>query len=133
MPSDGLGQQLVYVDGFPSLAAFMASDRDGTAMILKRFDRLAARNLLTLQSELAELESRLDRFDREDQDSLDTMQSLRNWEAYKAREAREPERMELMVRIRSTMREYSPLSTFILLIFTSHVPAYLTDRLSNSH
>ncbi len=97
----------VYIDGFPSLAAFMASDRDKTALIFKRFDRLAARNLLCLQSELAELESQLDQFDRDDQRSQDTMQSLRNWQAYRARATQEPERMELMTRIRKTMREYS--------------------------
>ncbi len=85
----------------------MASDRDKTALIFKRFDRLAARNLLCLQSELAELESQLDQFDRDDQRSQDTMQSLRNWQAYRARATQEPERMELMTRIRKTMREYS--------------------------
>ena len=106
----------VYIDGFPSLAAFMASDRDKTALIFKRFDRLAARNLLCLQSELAELESQLDQFDQDDQRSQDTMQSLRNWQAYRARATQEPERMELMTRIRKTIREYSnahPL-TFVL-------------------
>jgi len=101
------GGKSTYVDGFPSLAAFMASDRDKTAMILKRFDRLAARNLLCLQSELAEIESKLDQFDRDDQGNRETMQSLRNWEAYKARYADEPQRMQLMSRLRSTMREYS--------------------------
>lgn len=94
------------IDGFPSLAAFMASDSDKAAVIFKRFDRLAIRNLLCLQSELAELESQLDQFDRDDQQSRDTMQSLRNWQAYRARAAEEPERMELMTRIKTTMREY---------------------------
>ena len=101
------GDKSTYIDGFPSLAAFMASDRDKTAMILKRFDRLAARNLLCLQSELAEIEARLDQFDQDDQGNRETMQSLRNWEAYKARYADEPQRMQLMARLRSTMREYS--------------------------
>ncbi|KAK0657804.1 hypothetical protein B0T16DRAFT_434242 [Cercophora newfieldiana] len=103
MPSQPL-EKGAYVDGFPSLAAFMASDWDKTAMIFKRFDRLAARNLLCLQSELAELEAQLDQYDREDQENLQTMQYLRNWKAYKERG--ETERMELMARLRSTMREY---------------------------
>ncbi|KAI1180964.1 hypothetical protein F4777DRAFT_180782 [Nemania sp. FL0916] len=98
--------QRFYVDGFPSLAAFMASDRDKTAAIFKRFDRLAARNLLALQSELAELESRLDHYDQEDQMSRETTQSLRNWQDYKARAAEEPERMELMARVKKTLKEY---------------------------
>ncbi|KAK4096455.1 hypothetical protein N658DRAFT_554383 [Parathielavia hyrcaniae] len=40
------------------------------------------------------------------------MQSLRNWEAYKARGDREPGRMELMSRLRSTMREYREALVF---------------------
>jgi hypothetical protein len=63
--------------------------------------------LLCLQSELAELESKLDEFDRDDQRSQETMQSMRNWQAYKARAGQEPVRMELMARIRTIMREYS--------------------------
>ena len=98
------------MDGFPSLAAFMASDMDGTAAIFKRFNRLAARNLLAMQSELAELEAQLDVYDEEDQRSRATMQSLRNWGDYKARAKEEPERMELMKRIKITMREYSRCS-----------------------
>ncbi|TGJ81571.1 hypothetical protein E0Z10_g7193 [Xylaria hypoxylon] len=85
----------------------MASDRDKTAAVFKRFDRLAARNLLALQSELAELESRLDHYDQEDQMNRETMQSLRNWQDYKARAAEEPERMELLAQVKRTMREYT--------------------------
>jgi hypothetical protein len=47
------------LDGFPSLADFIASDHDRTSLVFKRFDKLAARNLLYLQSELAELEAKL--------------------------------------------------------------------------
>ncbi|KAL7929792.1 hypothetical protein V8C35DRAFT_314331 [Trichoderma chlorosporum] len=111
----------IYVDGFPSLAAFIASDRDRTAAIFKRFNRLAARNLLALQSELAELQSRLDYYDQEDQGGRDTMQSLRNWQDYKARADEEPERMKLMSQLKMTMREYREA-----LIFEStlaHIPA----------
>lgn len=45
--------------GYPSLARFIASDSDRTSLVFRRFDRLAARNLLYLQSELAELEGKL--------------------------------------------------------------------------
>jgi hypothetical protein len=47
------------LDGFPSLSEFVASDLDRTSLVFRRFDRLAARNLLYLQSELAELEAEL--------------------------------------------------------------------------
>lgn len=52
--------------GYPSLAAFVASDRDRTTLIYKRFDELAARNLLYLQSELAELQHQQRAFDQVD-------------------------------------------------------------------
>jgi len=47
------------LDGFPSLANFIASDTDRTSLVFRRFDKLAARNLLYLQSELTELEHKL--------------------------------------------------------------------------
>ena len=58
--------EIHYVKGYPSLAAFIASDCDQSTAIYRRFDRLSARNLLGLQSELVELEARQDAFDAED-------------------------------------------------------------------
>lgn len=101
-------RRIRYVDGFPSLANFIASDRDGTSTIFKRFNRLAARNLLLLQSELAELEARLDEYDREDSDrGMEVLQSLRNWEEYKARNDKESDRMKLLDKIKITLKDYS--------------------------
>lgn len=95
-----------YIDGYPSLAAFIASDKDGTTAIYKRFNRLAARNLLLLQSELADLQVQLDKFDLEDQGTAETLQSLRNWEDFKDRAATDPSRMDLVKKIRETLKEY---------------------------
>ena len=50
--------KISYLKGYPSLAAFIASDKDKSTVIYRRFDRLSARNLLYLQSELAELEAK---------------------------------------------------------------------------
>ncbi|KAI0870663.1 hypothetical protein GGS24DRAFT_492839 [Hypoxylon argillaceum] len=91
-----------YVDGYPYLAAFIASDRDGSTT----FNRLAARNLLILQSELAELEAKLDYFDKEDGGARETLQSLRNWNDYKSRAGGGPERIDLINDIRRTLKEY---------------------------
>jgi hypothetical protein len=57
----------------------MASGERSTA-IFKRFDRLAARNLLYIQSELAELQAKLDEFDRQDSicNDMDQKQRARN-------------------------------------------------------
>ena len=95
-----------YIDGFPSLAAFIASDRDRSSVIFKKFNRLAARNLLILQSELAELESKLDAYDQEDQRSRETLQCLRNWEDYKAMNGIDSDRMKLLAQIKTTLKEY---------------------------
>lgn len=95
-----------YIDGFPSLAAFIASDRDKSSMIFKKFNRLAARNLLILQSELAQLESKLDEFDREDQRNRETLQCLRNWKDYKAMNGIDSDRMKLLAQIKTTLKEY---------------------------
>jgi hypothetical protein len=81
-----------YLPGYPSLANFIASDRDRTTLIYKRFDELAARNLLYLAAELA------------------TKQCARNFSDFKkAQEANEPkqqERWELMKQIRDTLKDY---------------------------
>ncbi|EKJ71801.1 hypothetical protein FPSE_08069 [Fusarium pseudograminearum CS3096] len=100
-------QRKHYVDGFPSLANFIASDRDGTSTIFKRFNRLAARNLLNLQSELAELEAKLDAFDDQDRESRESLQSLRNWKDFKTRNGEDSERRKLLRDIKSTLKEYS--------------------------
>lgn len=104
-----------YIDGFPALAAFIASDPDRSTFIYKRFDRLASRNLLILQSELAEMQSQLDAFDREDWAKYQNrgpgyqaaLQDLQSWEAYKATNGPESDRLKLIREIRKTMKEYS--------------------------
>ncbi|KAF2829009.1 hypothetical protein CC86DRAFT_368147, partial [Ophiobolus disseminans] len=72
-----------YLSGYPSLAAFIATDRDQTTAIFKRFRRLGARHLLHVQSHLAELQAELDVLDREDfEGNLDMKQCSRNWKRF---------------------------------------------------
>jgi hypothetical protein len=100
-----------YLPGYSSLAAFIASDRDHTASIYKRFNRLAARNLLHLQSELAELQAKQDRIDDEERrGDHATKQYSRNWPAFcdaALHDPRQRERKELAEHIRVVLREYS--------------------------
>lgn len=92
----------------------MASDPDRSTFIYKRFNRLASRNLLILQSELAEMQSELDAFDREDwaiyQDRGPGYQAalhdLQSWEAYKATHGPNSDRLKLVSDIRRTLKEY---------------------------
>lgn len=60
------GQAYSYISGFGSLADFMSSDEDHSTAVYRRFDRLAARDLLYYQSELARLEALQDEYDIED-------------------------------------------------------------------
>lgn len=107
----------ICIQGFPSLAAFIASDRDRSTLIYKRFDRLAARNLLILQSELAELQSRLDAYDQSDWKQYQQggpaalpLENLQDWGSYKAAYGPETDRMKLLVDIKRVLREYSERS-----------------------
>lgn len=52
-------------NGYPALAAWIAGDPDNETFIYRKFNRLAARNLLVLQCQLIELEAELDRYDQE--------------------------------------------------------------------
>lgn len=105
--------------GYPSFSAVISSDPD--LQIYRRFDRLSARNILYLQSELLEAERRLDEFDAVDQTdaaihgNLDVMLSIRCWESFarkaRAGNARERERMELIRQIRELVKEYRKCSS----------------------
>ncbi|KAF9693261.1 hypothetical protein EKO04_008661 [Ascochyta lentis] len=95
--------------GVPSLAAFMASNSNSESFIFKRFDRLAARNLLYLQSELAFLQEELDVLDGADHGDVEARKCARSWEDFeRVRESdeRQRERWELVVRIRVCLKEY---------------------------
>ncbi|KAL1604899.1 hypothetical protein SLS60_004439 [Paraconiothyrium brasiliense] len=117
------------LSGFPSLASFIASDRDRTTFVYKRFDELAARNLLYLQSELAELQSKQRRFDREDiVADLATKQCARNYAdfmnaAKDAGNERQKERKRLMLEIRQTMKDYREALMFESTMATMPAPS----------
>ncbi|KAK5217409.1 hypothetical protein LTR72_009526 [Exophiala xenobiotica] len=114
--------KLHYISGFQDLASFISSDIDGDATIFRRFETLSARNLLYLQSEMAELEALQARYDKEDAEEASkegsgwsTIRSCgKDWNAFE-REANSPtpstrdhfkKRMELVLTIRSKLKEY---------------------------
>ncbi len=103
--------QIHYVQGYPSLAAFIASDKDKSIAIFKRFDRLAARNLLHLQSQLSELEVWQDRLD-DDYSNGTTAEKAgaRNWEVLcesaKSGNGKDAERLKVVTLITEKMKEY---------------------------
>ncbi|OAL49312.1 hypothetical protein IQ07DRAFT_622405 [Pyrenochaeta sp. DS3sAY3a] len=102
--------------GYPSLSNFIASDFDRTSLIYNRFDELSARNLLYLQSELAELQAQQRAFDKEDlkaEKDLGRQQCARNFASFEQAalstqnsDATQKARWDLMIKIRATLKEY---------------------------
>ncbi|KAF1850467.1 uncharacterized protein K460DRAFT_271456 [Cucurbitaria berberidis CBS 394.84] len=101
-----------YLRGYPSLSTFISSNPQSESFIFKRFDKLAARNLLYLQSELACLQEKLEDFDKEDYKppyDREANACARSWEDFervKDSNERQKERWDLMLRTRSCLREY---------------------------
>ncbi len=93
----------------------MVRDKDRSPCILRRFDELGVRSLLYLQSELLEIEERLEELDRSHvQASLNVKAGLRDWSSRgvdvdvdRPSRAQIQERIDLVLRLRYTMREYS--------------------------
>ncbi|QBZ62429.1 hypothetical protein PoMZ_11309 [Pyricularia oryzae] len=65
--------------GFQAVSRWIAADDDGEAFVFRKFDRLAARNLLYLQARMLALEERINKIDGA-AGSMDMLQVLRNWE-----------------------------------------------------
>ena len=102
-----------YVRGYSSLAIFIASDCDKRTWIYRRFDRLSARNLLYIQSELVELEAQQEKLDAEDlRGILEDKRSARDWQILKqkasaANNVREKETLNVVRQIREKIKERS--------------------------
>lgn len=113
--------EVLYLTGFGSFSGVIASDSEHTSAIYKRFDRLAARDLLYYQSELAELQARQDLYDKEDAIGVSGLsteweeirQNAQDWTLFKrsadadAPDGRWKKRMGLAMETRRVMKEYS--------------------------
>ena len=100
-----------YPNGFASVAAFIAKDADNTSTIYRRFDRLAARNLLYLQSRLQKLEVVQDELDDKclgtnDEGSKRAATSWEDFESLAQAEGSEKERMEVAGEIERALKTY---------------------------
>jgi hypothetical protein len=113
--SDDGRVQVQFVNGYASLAAFIASDADKSTAIYRRFDRLSARNLLFLQSELEELQALQDEYDEEDNKGTTEDQAVIRNLAFLKERARGSDknaeaaqkRLELQRDIAEKMKSYS--------------------------
>lgn len=97
-----------YVNGYPSLAAFIASDKDHSTSIYRSYHRVTSRNLLYLEAELFELEKKLDDLDNEDfRGDFTGKQFARSWSKLVSSDnPRCIERVRLIKEIRNTIKEY---------------------------
>jgi hypothetical protein len=99
-------------DGYSSLATWIAHDPDSESYLFRKFDRLSARNLLNLQTQLIDLERRIDLWDEEARRShdFDLRQSMRRWETFEelAKDPQRPEyeRTKLDLALEKKIREY---------------------------
>lgn len=98
--------------GYGQWASWIASDPDSETFVLRKFDELAALNLLYLQSEMVEIESQLQDLHRDvprDQ-YMELLDITRHWERLASLDQNEhPEaqkRMKLILRLRSKIEEY---------------------------
>ena len=97
-----------HLSGYPSFAEFIAKDKD--AAIYRCFGNLSARSLLYQQSELHELERKLEELDREDAKDIDNenaQKAARQWTHY----AEDPSdqgraRRTLQAEIKVKIKEY---------------------------
>jgi hypothetical protein len=111
-PDIELGQQTPFINGYPSAAAFIASDPDHAFSIYNSFHRLSSRNLLYLEAELFELQKRQDDMDvRGSRGDPDTLQCFRSWRKLStSSDTYQVERMDLIMKIRTKLKEYRKLA-----------------------
>jgi hypothetical protein len=96
------------LEGYPSFAEFITQDQD--AAIYRKFERLSARNLLYLQSELHHLEGQLQQLDRDDAKDIrneEAQKAAREWKYYSDEgNSRAKIHRELQARIAEKLRAY---------------------------
>ncbi|KAE9375349.1 hypothetical protein N431DRAFT_402786 [Stipitochalara longipes BDJ] len=97
-----------FINGFPSVATFIASDPDHSFSIYNAFHRLSSRNLLYLEAELLELQKQQDDLDfRDSRRDPDVQQYFRSWTKLKTSgDSDQLKRLELIQRIREKLKEY---------------------------
>ena len=105
------GAAEIYRNGYSAVAAWIARDCDDEAFVFRKFNVLAARNLLYLQCELFELEAKLQEYDLQTLVGSDMTlkRSAREWESFTRNHKDGPEgyeRMKLILDIRAKIKEY---------------------------
>lgn len=101
--------------GYTAAAQWLAADADNETLVFRKFDRLAALNLLYLQSEILELEDRVNKMHHEAENGdMSVMTAARSWEKLVSQsrqglpevQERARGKMELIRELREKIREY---------------------------
>jgi hypothetical protein len=106
-----------HLSGFPALTHVLTIDEDRFSMVFNRFDRLAARSLTHMQSELAYLEYLLLEMDEvdttyvgEEEEEARRKDCLEDWgafrEAVKKKNETQIKRLRLIKEIQSKLKAY---------------------------
>lgn len=111
------------LEGYAAVAGWIALDPDNETFVFRKFDRLAARNLLCIQSELLSIEKELAVFDGQDaraaQDDLRAKDATRTWETLvsrsKAGDDGSRRRIELLEKLRSKIKGYRKETSHFLI------------------
>jgi hypothetical protein len=99
-------------EGFAAVAEWMARDPDSETFIFRKFDKLAARNLLFLQARIMSLEKQLKALDKEISNTTDMIlkDAARTWEVLVEQDSQGQEHaqryMKLVVQIKQALKEY---------------------------
>ncbi|KAL2288823.1 hypothetical protein FJTKL_03477 [Diaporthe vaccinii] len=103
--------------GYTAAAEWLALDVDNETLVFRKFDKLAALNLLYLQSQILDLENRVERMHRDavaNGSDLDLQETARRWETF-VKQATEGDprfrqhakaKMQLVWDLRAKIKEY---------------------------
>lgn len=103
--------------GYTTAAEWLARDADNETLVFRKFDKLAALNLLYLQSEILDIENRVERMHQAavaNGSDLDLQETARRWETL-IKQATEGDprfrhdakvRMQLVWDLRAKIKEY---------------------------
>lgn len=113
-----------FINGYPSASKFIASDPDHSFSIYRAFHKLTTRNLLYLEAEVLELQKWQDDMDIEDSwGNQELLQSFRSWKKLStSNNERSVERMELVGKIRRTLKEYRRFSAHFAIMLNGMLP-----------
>lgn len=99
-------------DGFAAVAEWIALDPDNEPFIFRKFDRLAARNLLYLQAQIMMLEQEIEKLDQHaaQSDDMSLKDAARRWEQLVKQNAEGQEhaqrQVKLIAEIKHALKEY---------------------------